>query len=49
MHSAGKNAMNAPIPSHVVECVIWKMTYGAAIDCIHEPLFDTRAAHQKIA
>ncbi len=22
-HTAGKNAMKAPIPSHVVECVSW--------------------------
>ncbi len=41
--------MNAPMPSHAVECVSWYSTNGAAIDCIHVPLFETRAALQKIA
>ena len=47
--SAGKNAMNAPMPSHAADFVSWYSTYGAAIACIHVPLLETSAALQKIA
>jgi hypothetical protein len=38
--------MNAANPSHVVECVSWKMTNGTAIVCIHEPEFEISADAQ---
>jgi hypothetical protein len=40
--------MNAVKPTHVVECVSWKITYGTVIVCIHVPEFDTSAEIQKI-
>ena len=46
-NSAGPNAMNAVKPTHVVECVIWKITYGTVIVCIQVPEFEISAEIQK--